>query len=90
MRHAHRVLAQRDRRGCYRLSSKVFASLDLWSIASLYRSGKVVSAPGQGVKRICGRDVLSNDAVNLVSAMLAALLTGTVAWYWVSLSIGTS
>ena len=49
----------------------------------------MVSAPGQGVKRICGRDMLSNDAVNLVSAMLAALLTGTVAWYWVSLSVGT-
>lgn len=70
-------------------SSLCSTSLD-WSIASLYRSGKVVSAPGQGVKRICGRDVLSNDGVNLVSAMLAALLTGTVAWYWVSLSIGTS
>ena len=50
----------------------------------------MVSAPGQGVKRICGRDVLSNDAVNLVSAMLAALLTGTVAWYWASSGTGSS
>lgn len=44
----------------------------------------MVSAPGQGVKRICGRDILSNDATNLLSAALAALLTGLVAWHWAS------
>jgi hypothetical protein len=50
----------------------------------------VVFAPGQGVKHICGRDVLSNDAVNLLSAMLAALLTGALAWHWASFSVDST
>ena len=46
--------------------------------------------PGQGVKRICGRNVLSNDAVNFMSALVAAVLTGMAAWLWASLSNGST
>ena len=42
-------------------------------------AGKAVSAPGHGVSHVSGRDVLSNTAVNVISAACAALLTGAAA-----------
>ena len=36
-------------------------------------SGRAASAPGLGVARVCGRSVLSNDAVNALAAALTAL-----------------
>ena len=39
----------------------------------------VVSAPGEGVQRIAGRNLISNNANNLLSASVTAALTAAVA-----------
>lgn len=39
----------------------------------------VVSAPGEGVERIAGRNLISNNANNLLSASITAALTAAVA-----------
>lgn len=38
------------------------------------RSGHISHSPGDGIKHIAGVDVLSNDAVNLLSSLLTAIL----------------
>lgn len=45
----------------------------------LSESGAVVELEGPGVKRICGRDFLSNDSVNLISNGLTALVAPELA-----------
>lgn len=40
---------------------------------------RVVNAPGPGVRRICGRDLLDNHQVNFVSALATAALSGFAA-----------
>jgi hypothetical protein len=39
----------------------------------------VVNEPGAGVVRICGRDILDNHAVNLVSVVVTALAVPYIA-----------
>lgn len=41
-------------------------------------SGRVASAPGPGVAHVCGRRVLSNSGVNVLSAAATALAGGAV------------
>ena len=43
--------------------------------------GRVVNAPGQGVSRVSGRDVLDNHTVNLLSSLITATLIPL--WWWV-------
>lgn len=44
---------------------------------------KVVNAPGVGVKRISGYNVIGNHAVNFISALLTALFVLYIFWYLV-------
>ena len=41
-------------------------------------SGRVASGPGPGVARLCGQRVLSNSAVNALSAAATALAGGAL------------
>lgn len=42
-------------------------------------AGRVVSAPRSGVEHVCGRDLLSNNSVNALAAVFAAVVTGAAA-----------
>jgi len=59
--------------------------IDSLSGATLQYSGYdrqqdvVVSAPGEGVEHISGRNLISNNANNLVSATATAALTAAIA-----------
>lgn len=46
-------------------------------------TGLVVNSPAREVKYIAGRPILDNNAVNLFSSVVTALLLPTAAWgFW--------
>ena len=46
-------------------------------------TGMVVNSPGKEVKYIAGKPILDNNAVNLFTSVLVALLLPTAAWgFW--------
>lgn len=54
-----------------------------FSISGVNEQGMVVEHPGKGVKHVCGRQVLDNHSVNLLSSVITALtLPGIAKLFW--------
>lgn len=70
---------------CFLIKSFGFSTLlGFFSILGLDEStGMVVNSPVKEAKYISGKPILDNNAVNLFSSVLMALLLPTVAWsFW--------
>lgn len=50
-----------------------------FSFAGLNEFGQVVEHPGKGIKHICGRQILDNHSVNLLSSIGVALTLPRIA-----------
>ena len=48
-------------------------------IIGINEKGRVVEHPGKGVKHICGRQILDNHSVNLLSSVITALILPEIA-----------
>lgn len=48
-------------------------------ITGINEKGNIVEHPGKGVKHICGKQILDNHSVNLLSSVITALILPEIA-----------